>query len=464
MYKPTYFYQYLTTFTALLTILTGGMHYAWPSPSLPQLTSNNSSSLQITNDEGSWIIIMELISPIPSCFLGAFIVDLIGRKKAILLSAIPYFLSWLMIAFANSELTLGAARLLAGVSDGIAFTVIPLYIAEIADASIRGLLGAAISVSWISGMLFINVVGAYLSISTTALICSVFPILLVLTFIWMPESPYHLIMKHDIERARIALRKFKGRSDIEDELSRLQEAVKTQNQKNASVWDLFRKKNNQEGLRIVAIVRNAQQMSGVAAISFYTLSIFNEAGDFISPFTATVIYVSIQCFMTAVCSVLIDRTGRRPLLIASLIGSAISLFVLGTYFYIKDFTTIDISSFNFVPLLALLGYVIIFNIGAQPIPLLIQGELFPTNVKALASCFSEVYFCIIASMVSKLFQTLRDSFGMYLPFYGFAVCSAVNLVFVIFFVPETKGKTLEEIQATLGVKKSKSARKLVIAQ
>lgn len=430
------------------------MHYAWPSPSLPQLTSNNSSSLQITSDEGSWIIIMELISPIPSCFLGAFIVDLLGRKKTILLSVFPYFLAWIMIAFANSALTLGAARLLAGVSDGIAFTVIPLYIAEIADPSIRGLLGAAISISWISGMLFVNVVGAYLSISKTAIVCSVFPILLLVSFVWMPESPYHLIMKHKYEEARIALRKFKGRGDVEGELTRLQEAVKAQNEKNGSVLDLFIKRSNQEALGIIAIVRNAQQMSGVAAISFYTLSIFKEAGDFISPFTATVIYVSIQCVMTVVCSVLIDRTGRRPLLIASLIGSAISLFVLGTYFYIKDFTNVDITSFNFVPLLALLGYVIIFNIGAQPIPLLIQGELFPTNVKALASCFSEVYFCIIASIVSKLFQTLRDNFGMFLPFYGFAFCSAVNLIFVIFFVPETKGKTLEDIQAALGVKKT----------
>jgi sugar porter (SP) family MFS transporter len=448
-------YQYLTTFTALLTIVTGGLHYAWPSPSLPQYTSGNSTSFHITEDEGSWIVIMELISPIPSCFIGALLVDIIGRKKCILLTAVPYFVGWLMIAFAKSAFTLGAARFLVGISDGIAFTVIPLYIAEIADASIRGLLAACISVTWIFGMLLINVIGSYLSITMTAAICSVFPILLLLTFSWMPESPYFLLLKNDYEGARAALKKFKGRNDVDDELTRLQQAVRSQNETSGSFMDLFKRSNNQRGLGIVAIVRNSQQMSGVAAISFYTLSIFNEAGDFISPLTATIIYVSIQCVMTVVCSAAIDKTGRRPLLILSLGGSALSLFAEGSYFYIKDFTDIDTSSFHFVPVVALIGYVILFNVGAQPIPLLMQGELFPTKVKALASCVSEVYFCIIAATVSKFFQMMRDSYGMYLPFYAFATCCAINLIFVIVFVPETKGKTLEEIQDFLLTKKDK---------
>ncbi|RZC40702.1 Sugar tr and/or MFS 1 domain containing protein [Asbolus verrucosus] len=428
------------------------MHYAWPSPSLPQLTSN-SSSLQITNDEGSWIVIMELLAPIPSCFVGAFLVDIIGRKKSILITAIPYFISWLMIAFANSAVTLAVARLFCGISDGIAFTVIPLYIAEIADPKIRGLLGTSISANWIFGMLLINVIGSYLSISMTAAVSSVIPLFLLVTFVWMPESPYFLIMKCDFKRAREALRKFTGQDNVEEELLRLQEAVKNQSGKRGRVLDLFRKKSNQRSLAVIAIVRNAQQLSGVAAISFYTLSIFKEAGDFMSPLTATIIYVSIQCVMAGVCSIAIDRTGRRPLLISSLVGSAIALFLEGTYFYIKDFTSIDTSSFNFVPVMALIGYVIIFNLGAQPIPLLMQGELFPTNVKAIASCMSEVYFCIVASTVSKFFQIMRDTFGMYLPFYAFSICCVVNLIFVVIFVPETKGKTLEEIQESLRLKK-----------
>ncbi|XP_063907319.1 facilitated trehalose transporter Tret1-like [Zophobas morio] len=461
MNQPRRLYQYLTAFTALLTIVTSGLHYAWPSPSIPQFISGNTTSFKITNDEGSWIIIMQLIAPIPSCFLGAAIIDVIGRKKSILLTAIPYMIGWLMVVFAKSGVELCIARFFAGISDGVAFTVIPLYIGEIADPEIRGLLGAGISATWIFGMLLINVVGSYLSITMTAAICTVVPCLLLATFVWMPESPYFLILKNDIEAARSALRKFRGRTDVEEELMRLEEAVKNQNKRNGKVLELFTKKSNRKSLGIITVVRNSQQMSGVAAISFYTLTIFHEAGDFMSPLSATILYVVIQCVMTILCSIIIDKTGRRPLLISSLIGSGICLFVEGSYFYVKDFTDIDVSSFNFVPVVALIGYVVIFNLGAQPIPLLVQGELFPTNVKGLASCLSEVYFCILAAIFSKCFQVMRDHFGIYVPFYIFAVCCMINLIFVILFVPETKGKTLEEIQEALCERKKEKGGGLV---
>ncbi|KAJ3658146.1 hypothetical protein Zmor_009904 [Zophobas morio] len=448
------FYQYLSASTALLSMITGGMHYAWPSPSIPKLTQTNSSAFQITPEEGSWIIIMELIAPIPSCFFSAIITDNIGRKKSILSTSIPYFVSWLIIAFAKSASMLCLARFLAGLCDGVIFTVMPLYIAEIADPNIRGFLGAGISVVWIFGMLLINVIGAYLTIPVTACVSSVVPLVMLATFIWMPESPYFLIMKNDIKQATLSLQKLKGRNDVEDELQRLQNAVKTNNKKWSNFLELLTKKSNQKSLLIIVVLRNAQQMSGLAAIIFYTISIFNEAGDFMSPLGATILYVSIQCVMAAVCSLLIDKTGRRPLLTTSLVGSALTLFLEGTYFYLKDFTNVDTTVFNFVPLLALISFVIVFNVGAQPIPMLIQGEIFPTNVKAMASCFSEVYCCVVAAIISKLFQILKDSFGMFLPFYVFAGCCVLNLIFVTIFVPETKRRTLEEIQETLGEKKA----------
>ncbi|RZB38960.1 hypothetical protein BDFB_013245 [Asbolus verrucosus] len=155
---------------------------------------------------------MELISPIPACFFGAHIVDIIERKKTILITALPYFISWLMVAHANSALTLCIAR--------------------------------------------------------------------------------------------------------------LEDDVKKQYEKRRSVFDLF-KNSYQRSVGIIVILRNSQQLSGLTVTIFYTLSIFSEAGDFLSPLTATTVYVNIQCIMTGVYSIAIDKTGRGPLLIISIIDSAI---------------------------------------------------------------------------------------------------------------------------------------------
>lgn len=114
--------------------------------------------------------------------------------------------------------------------------------------------------------------------------------------------------------------------------------------------------------------------------------------------------------------------------------------------------------YDFIPLVALFSYIVIFSLGMQTIPFLIMGEIFPTNVKAFATFIMELYFALTVTVVSKFFHWSSNSFGMHVPFLGFAVFSLIGLIFVIFLVPETKGKTLEEIQDELGTKRNRLRR------
>ena len=415
------------------------MHYGWPSPSLPQLLSQN-STMTVTDSEGSWIAVMMLAGgPVGSIIAGSMI-DMLGRKRTILLTAVPFFTSWMMIAFAHMVEIFYVARFVAGVADGITFIVVPMYLGEIADPKIRGLLGSSCSVIMTFGILLVNIMGTQIDIRLSALISSIVPVLLLVTFCWMPESPYYLLMRGRKEEARQNLLMLRGTKDVEDELDRLTNAISVQT--GGWYWDLFKERNNRKALLVVIILRTVQQLSGVTAITFYATMIFAAAGSDISPNMATVMYFSVQILMTVVSALMLDKAGRRPLLLVSLTGCAIALTMEATYY------CLDLK-INALPVAALVVFIITYCLGLGTVPVLMLGELFPTKVKTFALCIVEVYYCLLAAVSSKFFQIMKDDFEMFIPFYVFALCCAIGFVLVFVFVPETKGKTLEDIQVYL---------------
>lgn len=434
-------------FSGTLAIITSGMHSGWPSPSIHQLLSEN-STIPITNEEGSWLAVMPLIGAIVGSLFAATTIDIMGRKKTILLTAFPFFTAWIMVAYARSVLVLSIARIIAGAADGVTFTAVPMYLGEIAGPNIRGLLGSSCSVTFILGILLINCVGLYLSISVTALISSVLPVFLLFTFIWMPESPYYLLMRGRFEDARRSLQIFRGTRDVDVELNRIHDAVIEQSKNSGKFVDLFKVKSNRKALFITLGLRTVQQFSGVMAITFYAKIIFSESSH-LSSNISTLLYFVIQLSLCFMSSAIVDKSGRRPLLIISIVGSAVTLFLEGAYFFMQNCTNVDVTNYGYLQIIALVGFVIMFSLGMQTIPILILCEVFPTNVKAFALCLADIYFCIIASLVSKFFQIMKDNFGMHVPFFAFTVCCVLGLGFICFFVPETKGKTLEDIQKDL---------------
>jgi len=341
-------------------------------------------------------------------------------------------------------------RFIAGVADGITFTVVPMYIGEIATPHRRGLLGSCCSVSWILGFLLINLIGSFLSITTTALISSTLSIITVATFISMPESPYYLLMKDKTDKARESLRRLRGPgADIEADIVRMRQSIQTTSKVRGKFLDLFTIPSNRKAVIIVAGLRGFQQFSGNTAITFYAQVIFSQAGSQVSPKLAAIIYFSVMLVMTIVSSSIVDKAGRKPLLLISISGSIVALFIEATYFYIEKKTTIDTSNLEYIPIASLIMLVIFFSIGMQSIPICLLGELFPTSVKAYALCLADVYFSIVATIASKFLQVMKDHYGLHMAFYGFTFCSILGLIFIIFVVPETKGKSLEEIQLLL---------------
>jgi SP family facilitated glucose transporter-like MFS transporter 8 len=177
--------------------------------------------------------------------------------------------------------------------------------------------------------------------------------------------------------------------------------------------------------------------------------LFQSAGSTLEPSTATIIVGVIQTVATFISTLVVDRLGRRILLLISDFVMAICTLLLGIYFYLKN-EGHDTDNLGWLPLTSVCLFIVTFSLGYGPIPWMMVGELFAPHIKGFASSLSCVLNWILAFVVTRFYSNLADSFSIQATFWIFAVISAIGTAFVFFVVPETKGKTLDQIQKELG--------------
>ncbi|KAK4886110.1 hypothetical protein RN001_002381 [Aquatica leii] len=448
--KKRYLYQYLIGFSGCISVLTSGINLSWTSPYLPKILNGTYTNLSMTNDEGSWCAVMPLVGAFPGAFLTIFIVDRIGRKISTLIMAPIALASFILLAFSNNVFLIFFVRFIIGAVEGGLYTVLPMYLGEISDPQIRGILTASMGTSSIAGALLINILGFHYSIFTSSLLCSIVPIVHFLTFIFVPESPYYLIKNNKIDDAKNSLKILRASINVDDELNELKLIVARQEfEEKPKMTNLFTVKSNRRALLIFIIINCTRKFCAKNPIQFYTSSIFHSAKGSISANSSVIVFLSIE-FISAILGVfLLDKTGRRPLLIVSTTICAITLHLTGLHFIFQDTYPSYLSMFNWLPLTSLTIYNIFYTVGLELAQTVYLGELFPTNIKGKALGIAEMLSVINSTIVSKIFQILGDNFGLHYSFFFFSGCCVVGLLLVIKFVPETKNKTLEEIQLYL---------------
>ncbi|KAG5875057.1 hypothetical protein JTB14_026188 [Gonioctena quinquepunctata] len=444
-------YQYLAAVTATLCVLSSEMHFGWSSPSVPALTKGT-YKFQISDHEGSWVTVAILPGTILGAALAGKLTNVLGRRKVILLTTVPLLAGWIMIGFAEAVEVLYVARFVAGISSGLSFSTIPMYLGEIAEPQIRGMLASLCPVFVVLGVLLINIIGNHLPIDTTAFISCIFPIVLFSTFIWMPDSPSFLLQHDRVDEARATLEILRGKEEAQKELDSLTHNLVDESKENLLHY-FFMDKVNRRAAVIAYGLRTIQQFSGTTAITFYCKKIFEEEEDFLAANISTVIYFSLQLVVAFVAIFVVDIFGRKPLLLSSIIGSCITLFMMSAYLFVKGNVDTDVSHLGYVPLVILFLNVIFVSIGVRNIPLLMMGEVFSPRVKPIALCFGTIYYSVIAFVTAKVFYVTQSTCGMYVPFLLFGVFTFASIFFVIFIVPETKGMRLEDIQVKLGKEK-----------
>ncbi|RZF46232.1 hypothetical protein LSTR_LSTR010894 [Laodelphax striatellus] len=461
VFKKSVFRQCLAAFGGSLTAMMAGTSYGWITPILIGLLGPK-SEVPMTNDQSSWIIsfieLGNLFSPIPAGLL----VDKWGRKPCLLITGPIYIVSWVLVFATRSVNTLYLVRILQGVGMGIVYTVLPMYLGEIASPDIRGALSTFLDAMCNTGILFEYCVGPFVSYPSLALISAGVPVFFLLIFPFMPESPYFLLMQNREKAAADSLKWLRGKTDaslVEKELLAMKGSVDEEmKMKSTRRWrDLVATRVERRALLIAQVVTVSKSLSGIGAVVSYASQTFAKTADAdetisLSPDLFTIIMGLTIWVVTFVAAVAVDRCGRRPLLIISSLGCSVFMLATGTYYFLDEMTSIDVDNYSIVPFSTISAYCIIFSLGLGPLVPTLQAELFPSNTRGLASGLTSVTDTIASLICMKMYEVIADNVGTFLNYWCFGVFCALGTVAMYFIVPETKGKTFHEIQMDLSRK------------
>ncbi|KAF7268081.1 hypothetical protein GWI33_018743 [Rhynchophorus ferrugineus] len=440
--------QYLVVITATITLFTAGIYQGWAGPSLLKILSEE-YPIDVTAEEASYITIIGPVGHVIGGFSASYLADYIGRKNTVLSIGIPQVISFLLIYFSyHTVYLLYIARILGGIGEGASLALLPCYIAEVADPSVRGTLGTFVNLLLLFGQLFINTVGSFLTIHDTAMICIIFPVVFWLTFAHMPESPYYCLMKKDVDGARRALQMLRRKNNVDKEVIQLSADVDRQMSEKGTYKDLFLIKSNRKAFLLVSATRIFQVFTGSIALMSYVQIMISQATE-LSPVTGSTVLIVAGAIMVLTSSMYVDKFGRRPTLIVSALTTALSLLAQALFLSLRDYTALDLSSVSWLPLLIMIINYLSFRGGLGVVTNIFISEIYSTSIKAKAMSLGSLNFAIVMIISTKMYQLTADYVGLAVPFYIFAFTTFASVLFFYFVLPETKGKTLEVIQQEL---------------
>ncbi|XP_015112221.1 facilitated trehalose transporter Tret1 [Diachasma alloeum] len=447
-------FQCLSTLIVGLMAMQSGMTLSWTSPTIPHLELNTSFLGGLDGTQVSWVSSLMPLGAVVGALPAGMIADSIGRKSALMITTIPLLLSWLMIIFLRSLNSLYAARFMGGIGSGAVCVLVPLYIGEVAEPSIRGALGSCFALLFSSGVVFIYIVGAYTSYIILNIACCGMLVPFLLSFYFLPESPIWLVQNNRIKEAEKSLGILRGRFyEPKLEITVLQEEADRVMRSRGGFRDLIGTRAGRKAIGTCLGLMWFQQMCGIDAVLFYTVKIFQEAESSIDPFLATIIIGLIEVVMAAVVAVTIDKFGRKPLLVLSGTAMTLCLGVLGYYFKLQT-DGFDVRSIAWLPLTSLALFNVVFSLGFGSVPFAVISELFPPETKGVAISMSIIVNWTLVFVVTKFYPPMIYLIGQAKTFWLFASMACASAVFSFVFVPETKGKTLREIQTKLSIKRT----------
>ncbi|KAF5298931.1 hypothetical protein FQA39_LY11648 [Lamprigera yunnana] len=439
--------QIIAILIGSISSLSYGLLLAWTAPSIPKLVDD--PTIHMTLEQASYFTVIPPIFMGLGVFLCPSIRDRFGINITVLVTAAFQLLSWILIGIADRTWVFYIARAMSGIADAFVFSVIPVYIGEISLPKIRGTWGALIGINIFIGVFLVNAINMIYNVKQTAIVCGIFPLLQICLLIILPESPYYLIRKGEKAKAKKSLELLRWRSDVEDELVILESDVQRQISESATIKDLFVIKSNRKAIILCLTIRIVQQFSGLSAFETHTDYMFEQETGMLSEEKSTLTFTGVSALSVILSGFIIEKLGRKPLLILSSFGCAVILGIESIYFGLKYFSDMDLSNVNWIPLTGMILFTVVNATGLGAIPTLVLSELFSAGVKSKAVLLTNFCFAVTLAVIPKLFQTLIYNFDIFYAYCLFSACCLIGGVFFSFFMIETKGRTLEEIQLKL---------------
>jgi SP family arabinose:H+ symporter-like MFS transporter len=448
---------FLISITLVATM--GGLLFGFDMAVISGVLPFVKQQFALTSVAEGWFVSSALVGCIIGVSFSGELSDRLGRKKMLMLSAVLFFISAIGTAFAQDFSWLIIARMLGGTGVGVASIVAPLYISEIAPANIRGRLVTFYQLAITAGILLAYLTNSGLlqlsltheGLGSSKLIDFIFikevwramlglgvvpSLLFFIGLCFVPESPRWLIQRGKEHQAVLIMAKLTNLHHAEREMV----LIKDNGQKQMGTYKELFSPALRKPLLIGLLLPLFSQFSGINAVIYYGPRILSDAGINISNALLGQIIFGIANFLFTIIAIWkVDQMGRRPLYITGSLGATVALLFTGWCFYSGATNSIAL-------VIGIVFFLACFAFSIGPLKFVIASEIFPTEIRGRALALSIMVMWVADTLVGQLTPILLGSIGPAYTFWFFAACCLLSFIVVYKMVPETKGKSLEEVQ------------------
>lgn len=432
-------------FTALIVFCAGlgGILYGYDIGVISGALLFIQKTIVMTDNQVGFIVGAVLTGGLVGTLITGPLADRFGRRTMIIVACLVFTVGLIFVLLSNSFVTLLIARLLLGIAVGVVAVAVPLYLTEIAPANIRGrsvtlfqlLLTFGILLAYFVDLLFVPS-GNWRGMFAVILIPSS---ILLISMLFLPETPRWLLSKNRKEQALQVLYKTRSGAEAERELALIIDNLKV----TGSSWKALFTRSLWFPLMVALVIAICNQLTGINVLLQYAPLVIKSSGlsSQIGTMLGTIGIGAINFIGTIISFFLIDRFGRKKLLVTGTAGIVLSYTALGIVASILPVGQLQAE----LTLLGFFAFIFFFAIGPGVVVWLAISELLPTKVRGKAVALSLFVNSLAASILSTVFLAIKDNLGNSGTYFLFAGFTTIYFLVAYFWLPETKGKTLEEI-------------------
>ncbi|XP_016964749.1 facilitated trehalose transporter Tret1 [Drosophila biarmipes] len=438
-------YQLLATLIVNIITFGHGLGVGWLSPTLTKIqTPDSPLGFEVNIDEISWMGSMLGLGSLAGNLVVAFLLERAGRKFCIYLLAVPYACLWIFIYSASNIYFLYAARFLCGFTGGAAYVVVPIFISEVADTSIRGALTSMVMLSVDFGVLAGFVLSTYLSYHVVPFLGLIVPVAYFTASLMLPETAPYLLKRSQLGAAEKSFKYYKNeragssKADFDD----LRTSILAQQTNSPSGWS-YKDLVTKPALKAFAaatVLCTGFQFSGIFSFINYSSDIFARSGSVLDPNTCTIIIGLVQIIGVYTSTIFVDIVGRRLLMLISSLGVGIGCIAFGCFTHFAQ--SHDLGDFNWLPLVLMVFILYLANVGLVGLFFLVIVEVYPAKIRSFGTSVSIIWMSLMVFCTLKLFPLMLHFWGVSWTMWFSATSSLLTFVYFLFFLPETKGKSM----------------------
>jgi SP family galactose:H+ symporter-like MFS transporter len=433
-------------YVAALFAALGGLLFGYDTGVISGALIFIRKTFALTTFQQEFVVSIVLVGAATGALLGGRFADRIGRRGTLLVTSIIFIAGAIVCAAAGGVTVLVIGRAIVGLGIGLASSAVPLYISEVSPASSRGWQVSLFQLAITVGILVAYLVDYAFSGSAGwrwMLGLAVIPgAMLGGGMLFLPETPRWLAEHREPDAARGVLQKIRGSSDVGAELDDIETTLAASEERGR--WSDLWMPALRPALTIGIGLAIFQQVTGINTVIYYAPTIIQKAGiqSASGAILATAGIGLVNVLMTVVSMWLIDRSGRRAMLLVGIGGMIVTLGVLGLVFHLSTSS----GALAQIAVVTLMAYVASFAISLGPIFWLLIAEIYPLKIRGIAEGTAAGANWAANFLVSLTFLTLVDWLGPSWTFWLYSLLAVAAWIFSFYLVPETKGRTLEEIE------------------